>query len=495
MTSDALSRAPSNKWMCFLAISLGTFIAYVDVNIVNIALPTMASDFQVDITDVKWVVTSYLLVITSLVVIFGRVADLYGRKRLYVFGFIVFTIGSALCVIAPTIWALALFRALKAIGGAALMANGSAILTETFPAAERGKALGSLGSVIAVAALAGPLFGGFISEHLGWRAIFLVTVPVGIVGTVLALRVLPQTQRSGKSERFDFAGAVTLVACLSCFLFLTSVLGKPERTSGIAAALFIAMTSLAIIFVKIETRIAHPLLEPELFRHRAFNAAIASSFLSFWALSALSFLMPFYLDRVLGMSPSRIGLLIIPVPIVLFVVAPIGGRLADRFGSRAVCTAGAVVNCVGMIFLSTLGTETTALGIVLRMIPFGVGTGLFQPPNNSAIMGAVPKSRLGIASGMISGIKNLGSMSGVAITTLLFSIVQVFALNRYSQPGVTSGEAASQSFAFAVSVMFLISAAICAVVIVTSLIRDPVDPRRGASSAVGTGVGEPLKGS
>jgi EmrB/QacA subfamily drug resistance transporter len=467
------------KWLCFASIALGTFMSYVDANIINIALPTMARDFQADLSAIKWVVTSYLLMVTGLVLVFGRVADLYGRKRLYLLGFAVFTLGSALCSVAPTIWSLVAFRCVQGIGAAALLANGAALLTESFPAEERSRALGMAGSVIALAAIAGPLLGGLLAEHLGWRSVFYVNLPIGVIGSLLAARVLPARAGLSHRERFDFWGALTLVAGLSCSLFLTSALSQPDRSGPVFIALLGATAVLLGCFVAIESRVRHPLLDLSLFRQRAFSAAIASSFLSFWALSALSFLLPFYLDRVLGLSPSQVGSVFAPVPLVLAVVAPLGGHLADRFGSRTICTLGALINCLGLIGLSRLGTETSALGVILGLIPFGIGSGLFHPPNNSAIMGAVPKSRLGVASGMISAIKSLGSLSGVAVTSLIFSVAQQAALERLQALGkrdgtllsVSGAPAGRQSFASAVSLMFLISAAICAVVVVTSLIR------------------------
>ncbi|MBX3279318.1 MAG: MFS transporter [Acidobacteria bacterium] len=466
-----VQQAATRKWLAFASIAMGTFMAYVDMNIVNIALPVIARDYGVGLSDVKWVVTAYLLMVTALVVIFGRIADLYGRKRLYVFGFSVFTIGAALCSIAPTLWMLIACRAIEGIGGAALMANGSAILTESFPPEERGKALGSLGSVIALAALAGPLLGGIVSENFGWRTIFLLVVPVGVIGSVLALRALPSGGAGRQGERFDFGGAVTLVAGLTCFLFLTSSMSSTDGGQSTGAMLLIGMTVLMAGFLLIESRVAHPLLDLSLFRNRAFSAAIVASFLSFWAMSVLSFLLPFYLDRVKGMSPTQIGVLFIPVPLILFIVAPLAGRLSDRFGARLICTSGAVVNFLALLGMSTLSTETSTLGVILRMLPFGVGSGLFTPPNNSAIMGAVPKSRLGIASGMISAIKSLGSMSGVAVTSFLFVILQQYFRRQAIGPGAATADLERETFASAVAALFLISAAIVVVVIFTSLVR------------------------
>lgn len=454
-----------------MAIALGTFISYLDSSIVNIALPTLTHYFQADITTINWVVTSYLLMITGLVIIFGRLADMYGRKRLYISGLIVFTVSSALCGAAPTIWTLVAFRCLQGVGAAAILANGSALVTEAFPATERGRALGMIGSVLAFAVIVGPLLGGFLTDQIGWRSIFYINVPIGIVGAILAAKVLPSRSTKRSEERFDLAGAVTLFACLSCLLFLTSLLSKLDWQMSVLAPLLLATIVLAAIFLATETRVEHALLDLEIFRRRAFSAAALSSFLSFWAISSVAFLLPFYFDRVLLLSPTLSGALLAPVPIVLVVVAPLGGFLADRFGVRAVCTTGALINCLGLVYLSTLDMKTSRLGVVMRLIPFGVGMGLFQPPNNSAMMGAVPSNRLGIVSGMISALKNLGSMSGVAVTSLVLAITQLSVMDQLQSLGISSEMAERQSFVTAVRVMALLSAAICSIVVLTSFFR------------------------
>ncbi len=471
MEANVINKGASRKWMCFLCVAIGTFVAYLDSSIVNITLPTLARYFEADLTIIEWIVTSYLLMITGLVVIFGRVADIYGRKKLYIFGFVVFTVGSALCGAAPSVWLLVTFRCMQGIGAASLLANGAAIVTETFPPSERGRALGMIGSVLALSAVIGPLLGGVLADNVGWRSIFYVNIPIGIGGVALAVKVLPKSGARGTGERFDFGGAITLLAALSCFLFLVNTLSKPDWRTSIFVSLSIGIVVLAFVFFTIEARLEQPLLDLSLFRQRAFSAAAASSYLSFWALASVSFLLPFYLDRGLGLSRTKSGYVMAPIPIVLGVFAPLGGYLSDRLGARAISTSGALINCIGLVCLSTLGTETTPLGVVLRLVPFGIGMGLFQPPNNSAIMGAVPATRLGIASGMISAIKNLGSMSGVAVTSLVFTVAQLAARRQLQAQGASSAAVEQASFVSAVQEMYLLSAAICSLAVVMSLVR------------------------
>jgi EmrB/QacA subfamily drug resistance transporter len=481
------SNPAPHKWLVFLCVALGTFIAYLDSSIVNIALPTLSRYFRADLSMIEWIVTSYLLMITGLVIIFGRVADLYGRRRLYIFGFIVFTLGSVLCGAAPTVGLLILFRCIQGIGAASLLANGAAIVTETFPENERGRALGMVGSVLALGAIVGPLLGGFLTEHVGWRSVFYVNIPVGLVGLLMAIRVLNSPASEREAEGFDFSGAVTLVTLLSCFLFLVNALSTQDRGKAVYLGLLAAVVVLAGVFLVIESRVTHPLVDLSLFLRRAFSAAVASSYLSFWALSSVAFLLPFYLDRGLALSPSQSGYILAPVPAVLVLIAPLGGYLADRIGARTVSTTGALINCLGLAFLSTLSTNTTPLGVVLRLVPFGIGMGFFQPPNNSAIMGAVPPNRIGIASGMISAIKNLGSMSGVAITSLIFTVAQTTVLGRLQAQGIAATVAERDSYVSAVRVMYLFSAAICSVAVVTSLVRGqkPADSSKAPIAAAG----------
>jgi EmrB/QacA subfamily drug resistance transporter len=467
----AINHTESRKWLCFVAIALGSFVAYLDTTIVNIALPTLTRYFQADLSVIKWVVTSYLLMVTGLVLIFGRLADMYGRKRLFILGFIVFTLSSAMCSAATTIWSLVGFRCLQGVGAAALMANGVALLTEVFPAKERGRALGMIGSVLAFAAIIGPLLGGFLTDHVGWRSIFFINIPFGIGASLLAAKVLPSPEVKRSAERFDLAGAITLFGFLTCFLFMTSVMSNARWKLSAFILLLLGALVCAVAFLTIETRVQHALLDLGIFRQRAFSAASLSCFLSFWAISSITFLLPFYLDRVLLLDPTQSGALLAPVPIALVVVAPLSGFLSDKFGVRIVCTMGAVVNVLAFVSLSTLDINTGTLGVVLRLLLFGIGMGLFQPPNNSAMMGAVPANRRGIASAMINALKNLGSMTGVAVTSLVFTISQLTAMNKLRALNITDAFAERQSFASSLRVMFLLSAAICCVVIVTSLVR------------------------
>jgi EmrB/QacA subfamily drug resistance transporter len=474
MGADAQREAAprgTKKWLCFITVALGTFAAYSDASMVNIALPSIGRHFEADISVVQAIITFYLLMLTGLVIIFGRLADIYGRKRLYTSGFVIFILASVFCGTAQSFWLLVLLRAVQGVGAAMLLANGSAIVTASFPKTERGKALGMLGSVIAFSVIAGPVVSGILSAQLGWRAVFYVNVPTVIAGLIVGLKVLPSDSTSRDRESFDVKGAAAFLAFLACFMLFLKSLSATDLGAPLPAAAIVGAVVFGAGFIITESRVEHPLLDTGLFRRRAFAAASVSSFLSFWATSATSFLLPFYVERVLHLSPTKSGYIFAPIALFLVVFAPLGGNLADRFGTRAICTTGALINCLGLVCLSTLGPDTTPLGVILRMIPFGIGSGLFQPPNNSSMMGAVPPNRLGIASGMISAIKNFGSMSGVAVTSLAFTLIQARALERLQSAEVAAEDVESQAFISSLRIIFLISAAICSIAVITSFVR------------------------
>jgi len=407
-----------------------------------------------------------------LVITFGRVADIYGRKKLYVLGFATFALASALCGSASSVWLLVVFRCFQGIGAALLIANSMAILTETFPETERGRALGILGSIIGISVIVGPILGGLLSDNYGWRAVFFVHIVTGTAGLLLAIKYIPSRPAQEQIERFDPGGAITLIASLSCFLILINVLSKPDREFGVVTGLSIATLVLAASFFAIESRVEHPLLDLSLFRRRAFSAASISAYLIQVALAVVTFLLPFYLDRVLLLSPTNSGYILAPIALFLVFTSPIGGYLADRFGARSISTLGALTNCMGLLLLSTVDVGTSSLGVVMRLLPIGVGGGLFIPANNSAIMGAVPGNRFGIASGMIGALRNFGTMSGVAATSLVFGFVQSNKIEQLKALNISAEVAERQAFASSVRLVFLLGAAVCSIAVITSFIRD-----------------------
>ncbi len=407
------SSDPARKWYVLLAVSMGTFLATIDGSIVNISLPTLATSFQVDFVLVQWVALAYLLTVTTLMLGIGRLADIYGKKSIYLTGFVVFTLGSALCGIASSIYGLIGFRVLQALGAAMVMALGMAIVTEAFPPSERGRALGINGTIVSVGIAIGPTLGGLIVQYLSWHWIFFVNLPIGVLGVWLVGRYVPAFQPPG-GQRFDYWGALTFcVSLLSLLLALT--LGQ-RAGFGDHIVLLLAANWVIFLaaFIYIELHVNQPMLDLRLFRSSLFSVSLTTGFLIFVCLAGTLLLMPFYAENVLGYNPQQTGLLMATVPAALGVIAPLSGSLSDRYGSRLITVAGLSVLVLGFLAVRSLDAHTTTLGYVLRFLPVGLGMGIFQSPNNSAIMGAAPRNRLGVASGMLAVTRTLGQTSGIA---------------------------------------------------------------------------------
>jgi EmrB/QacA subfamily drug resistance transporter len=405
----------SRKWFVLAAIAMAIFLGTIDGSIVNVALPTLVDEFDTTFGVAQWVVLAYMLTQTVLVLGIGRLGDMTGKKRIFVSGFIVFTVGSVLAGLSPTIVWLVTARVVQAVGAAMIFALGFAITTEAFPPSERGKALGINGTMVSLGIMAGPIIGGLILEAADWRWIFFVNIPIGIVGTITAIRFIPNTKPAG-GQRFDWIGAgLFFVALFSLLVGLTAgqevgFLGPIVLGSfGISAAAF-------ALFVAVERRVEEPMLDLSLFSSSELTVNLVTGFLSFFALSGLLLLVPFYLTDVIGLSPRQIGLVLGAIPISMGIVAPLSGTLSDRIGSRRVTVAGLGTMTVGFLGAAFFFEgATTALAAILVGLVVGLGMGVFQSPNNSAILGAVPQERLGVTSGMLTINRTTGMLTGIAI--------------------------------------------------------------------------------
>jgi EmrB/QacA subfamily drug resistance transporter len=404
----------SRKWFVMVAIAMGVFLGTIDGSIVNVALPTLVRDLDTTFPVVQWVVLGYLLAVSTLTMMVGRLGDMIGKKPIYTGGFGMFTLASMLCGIAPSVGWLIGFRIFQAIGASMIVALGLAILTEAFPPTERGRALGITGTMVSIGIAIGPSLGGFLIDALSWHWIFFVNLPVGIVGTLAAIRFVPDVPPPG-GQRFDVPGAVSLFATLLTLL-LALTLGQEAGFSSVPILALFAASALSLAtFLTVERRVAQPIVELGLFRNGLLSVNLVTGFATFVSIAGLLILLPFYLEGVLGFDPGQTGLLLIAAPVALGIVAPISGSLSDRFGTRPVTVAGLAIMTLAYLGVSTLGTDTGVLDYVLVAVPVGIGIGVFQSPNNSAIMGAVPHARLGIASGMLSLTRITGQITGIAL--------------------------------------------------------------------------------
>ncbi len=420
-----LTRLPSYPWLIVGTVCVGAFLGQLDASIAGLVLPTLEQTFSAPVAVVEWVAIAYLVTLAALVVPFGRLADLAGRKLLYVGGFLVFIAGSALCGFAPSLAWLIAFRVLQAVGAAMLQANSVAIITAAVARRRLGRAIGVQGAAQAIGLSVGPSVGGFLIDSLGWRWVFFIAVPFGLIGTVLAWLVLPTTSTVGDREhreRFDWIGALLLGPCVALFLFALTFGNDWGWTSPVLiGVMLLAMLCLGL-FVVAELRAESPLVDLGLFASRMFTIGIVAGLLSYSVLFGCLFLVPFYLERILGRTPAEAGLLLSPVPLALGVTAPLAGALTDRYGSRLPTVTGMFLSAVSLLVLAAAPDGGLPLVLVLLGL-LGVGLGLFTPPNNSAIMGSAPERQLGVAGGILNMTRSLGTSLGVALTGALLGLL------------------------------------------------------------------------
>ncbi len=411
----------TNKWAVFGIVAIGIFMATLDSSIVNISLPSISAYFQTPLNGlVEWVIIAYLITIASVLLTFGRLADMFGRKILWMLGLGSFTLGSALCGAAPSLLLLVFFRALQGLGGALLMANSTAMLVRAFPENERGRVLGLNSVSVSLGVSAGPTLGGIITTSLSWRWIFYVNLPLGILGLILTWLVLKEPMRAQTRQKFDPAGAAVLSAGITAIMLALSFGQESGWFSPAIIGLFVGGFALLVVFVLIERRVAAPIIDLRLFRNRLFAAANMSGLLSFFALFAVSFLLPFYLENLRHFPTDTAGLLLTPIPLTVSLVAPISGRLSDRFGSRVLSSAGLATSAFGLWLLTGLGVDSSLFSIVWRLVVTGIGIGLFQSPNNSAVMGTVPPEQRGIGGGFLATVRVVGQSLSVAVAGAVF---------------------------------------------------------------------------
>jgi EmrB/QacA subfamily drug resistance transporter len=405
-----------HKWWIFLAVGIGTFMSALDGSVVNTILPIIRTYFSSDVAAVEWAVVIYLLVVSSLLLSFGRLGDLRGHKAIYVWGFVIFVAASAACGLAPTVGFLAGARGVQAIGAAMLFANAPAILSKSFPPSQRGQALGMQATMTYLGLTVGPSLGGWLAQSFGWRAVFYINVPVGLLAFLLStLYIEAEKPDTAHTDRFDAAGALLFAVGLFALMLALNEGHDWGWTSPAVLGCLAAAVVLLGAFLWLENRRPAPMLDLSLFRVRVFSAATASAILNYVCLYFVVFLMPFYLLQGRNLGPAQAGLYLTAQPIVMAIVAPISGSLSDRIGSRLLSTLGMLILAVGLFVLSRLG-PTTPPGLTLAGLAVaGLGTGIFISPNTSALLGSAPRQRQGIASGILATARNVGMVLGVGL--------------------------------------------------------------------------------
>jgi EmrB/QacA subfamily drug resistance transporter len=456
------------KWLILTSVSLGSLMSTLDGSIVNIALPAIQNDFGIDLTTVEWVVVAYLLVIGSLLLPFGRLGEVLTFKRVYLVGFAVFTLASLSCAASPNELALIGSRVVQAVGAAMMMAMGPAIVAHTFPPHERGRALGLNGVSVSIGLSLGPALGGVLTQQVTWRAIFLINAPVGVLAMLWAARILPE-EAGNRDQRFDLGGAFLSGVGLFCLLLALSEGQTWGWTSLPIVGLFALFVVFGVIFLAVESRAIQPMVELALFRIRPFSAGLASVVVAFAGLFTATFLLPFLLVQARGFQPLDAGLMLTPVPITMAVVAPFSGTLSDRVGPRVPASIGMAVMVLGLLSLTQLPVDFGVPDLVWRLVLLGIGQGLFMSPNSSAVLGSVPRPRMGTASGTLAQMRVNGQALGIALSAAIVAIRMPVHLGAVAGPPST----AVRNLALTDSIhdAFAVAALICCIGIVASLVR------------------------
>lgn len=416
-TADGLP-TPQRYW-AILTVALGVLMAVLDSAIANVALPTIATDVHASPADSIWVVNAYQLAITVSLLPFASLGDIYGYRRVYQVGLAVFTLASLGCALSDSLMTLTIARVIQGFGAAGLMSVNGAIIRFIYPRSLLGRGIGINALVVAVSSAIGPTVASGILSFASWPWLFAVNVPVGLIAFVIGLRALPPSRRG--AHRFDIRSAVLSAATFGLLIVAVGGLGHGERRGLVALELMVGFVA-GVLLVRRQLSLASPLLPVDLLRIPIFGLSVATSICSFMAQSLAYVSLPFYFQDVLGHSQVATGLLMTPWPLMVAITAPISGRLADRYSAGLLGGIGLGALAIGLALLALLPASPSGLDVGWRMAICGLGFGLFQTPNNRAMIGAAPRERSGGASGMLSTARLLGQTFGAALVALIFGL-------------------------------------------------------------------------
>ncbi len=406
------------KWQAFLVISIGIFMSTLDGSILNIANPTIAKALQVSMQEVQWIVTAYMLVITASLIFLGKLGDQIGSYKIYRYGFLIFTLGSALCSISNSLSFLISARLVQGIGASMLMATGMGIVSNAFPPEERGKALGLTGMVVGIGNMTGPSLGGLLVAYFPWPVIFLINLPIGLLGFYLAYNYLTGQEPKRDMEGYDLPGTLTFALSIGLLIYALSTGRK------FSILLLIITVAFMVLFYYIENKSDHSMLDFQLFKIKNFVYGNAMALAVYITQTSVFFLLPFYMERILLFSPSFSGLLMTITPVTMALTAPLAGNLSDKVGSKKILSLSLCLLTVSYFVFSTLTSQVNLLKLIAGLTLLGLGMGMFGSPNNSSILGSIPREKAGYGGGFIATVRNLAFAVGIAGSVSLFSILQ-----------------------------------------------------------------------
>jgi EmrB/QacA subfamily drug resistance transporter len=474
MTNTVEADAAYRRAVLFVT-TLGAFMAPLDGSIVSVALPKIASTFRMEYAGVIWIPIAYLLPLATLLLTFGRLSDIRGRKRFFISGFTLFTVASALCGLSQSGAELIVMRGVQGVGAAMIGATSAAIVTQVFPKEKLGRALGVNVLAVYIGLSVGPTLGGILVQTLGWRSIFYINVPIGIAVVYIAIKRLRESSPSRtRGGSFDFLGAVLFVSGLSLVILSLTLVGRATWTDPLILGPLVGGLSLLVVFLTVELRRGEgALLDLDMFRgSRLFAAANISAMLNYTAFFAVPYFLSFHLQTLKGFSPGAAGLVLISMPIPMAMLSPLSGWLSDRFGSRTFATMGMGLMCAGLLLLSQLNLTTPLAYLVVALFVMGVGMGLFSAPNTSSVMGSVKAQHLGVASGTISTMRSVGQSLSLAIMGAAAATVIPPSMLSGVFLGITGGGTVpAAEFLRGESSAFLTGAAIALFGALTSMVR------------------------
>lgn len=420
-TAEIADRIPPVRW-ALVSLSLSMLLSSLDTSIANVALPTLAQAFSASFQEVQWVVIAYLLAITTLIVSVGRLGDIVGRRRLLLAGIFLFTLASVLSGVAPTLWLLIAARAAQGLGGAIMMALSMAIIGETVPKDKTGSAMGLLGTMSAIGTALGPSLGGLLIAGLGWRAIFLVNLPLGILTFVLARHYLPIDRLGPKTARAGFDSVGTLLLALTLAAYALAVTMGRGSFGLLNMALLLTAACGVGLFVLTEAKAASPLIRLAMFRDPVLSASLAMSALVATVVTTTLVVGPFYLSLALGLNAAMVGLVLSAGPLVAALTGVPAGRMADRFGAHRMTILGLITMAAGSFSLAMIPASLGVPGYIFPIVVITGGYGLFQTANNTAVMTNVRADQRGVMSGMLNLSRNLGRITGASVMGAVFAL-------------------------------------------------------------------------
>lgn len=416
------------KYLVLMTVCLSTFMSTIDSSIVNISLPVMAKDLEVPLNSIQWVVSSYLMTISAFLLFWGKLSDVYSRKNLFIGGFVIFTLGSLICALSSTLPVLVGGRLIQALGASITMALVQGIVTLIFPVTERGKALGVVSTVVALGSLTGPSVGGLLVHIWGWSSIFSINLPIGIVGVIMAFKILPdrfeQQEREliSSKRHFDFWGSG--IFALTILLLFMALLGNQDGLVSSSQMWFMLGGSgfLFLLFLWREKNYVNPMLDLDLFKIWEFSSGVLVAYISFLSLFSYMLLMPFYLQGVQGYDVLKAGMLMALYPLALAFFAPNFGRLSDRISYKPLTMGGLGLNGLALVLLALSKGDRPLWALAGIILMLGVGSAMFQSPNTSSIMGSVPRQMAGIAGSINAFFRNFGMVTGTTLAVIIFAI-------------------------------------------------------------------------